>query len=170
MTVNGKITRDVDPDVTHWTSKEDQSLFSDLKKQYGVILMGSHTYSENRRRIRLSPGILRVVLTKNPDAYTDASVAGQLEFSAEEPPQLVDSLKKRGYTKAMLAGGAQMNSSFLSAGLVDELRLTVEPTLFGTGKDLVARTGFIAELKLTDIKKLNSRGTLHLTYAVIKHV
>jgi dihydrofolate reductase len=162
--VNGKITQGSDPDVTHWTSKEDQELFFALKQKFKVIVMGSHTYEENISRIQLSKNILRIVLTKNPKALT---ASDGLEFSNESPEDLLNRLQSLGYKKILLTGGAEVCSSFLKKNLVNELHLTIEPKLFGTGKNFLSDIPLSVNLKLIKIKRLNSSGTLHLIYQVI---
>lgn len=167
-TVNGKITHGFDPDVTQWTSKEDQELFATIKKQHRLIVMGSHTYEKNLQRIHATEGILRVILTKNPSAFSKNTIPGQLEFSDETPTQLVGRLEKKGFTSMLLAGGAEINSAFLKENLVDEVSLTIEPKLFGTGKNLMADCDISLDMKLTHIKQLNETGTLHLLYTILK--
>ena len=165
--VNGKITEGSDPDVTHWTSKEYQKLFSDIKQRYQVIIMGSHTYEENKTRIHLSKDILRIVLTKNPEAFKHMAVTGSLEFSSESPIELVKRLESLGYSNILLVGGAEICSSFLAKKLVNELHLTIEPKLFGTGKNIVSDIPLSVDMKLVEVKQLNPSGTLHLIYRVV---
>ena len=166
-TVNGKITRGLDPLVTHWTSEEDQHAFSDLKKQHNLIVMGRHTYEAGSKRIQLSKNILRIVLTKKPERFIKKTVPGQLEFSDEKPKQLLDRLQSAGFKTMLLVGGAEVNSSFFQAQLVNELHVTIEPKLFGSGKNLLGDVPLEINLELTKIQKLNERGTLLLMYSVI---
>jgi dihydrofolate reductase len=164
--INGKITHGSDPDVTQWTSIEDQTLFATMKQDYTVILMGSHTYEENIKRIQLSKDILRIVLTKNAEAFKHETVPGSLEFSDELPEQLINRLTSLGYKKVLLAGGAEISASFLKAKLVNELHLTIEPVLFGMGKNFLSELDLDVKLKLVEVKKLNSSGTLHCIYNI----
>lgn len=166
--VNGKITHGFDPDVTHWTSKEDQDLFASIKNQHHLIVMGSHTYEKNLQRIHATPGILRIILTKNPSAFSRNTIPEQLEFSDEAPMQLVKRLEKEGYTSMLLAGGSEVNSAFLKENLVDEVSITIEPKLFGTGKNLIADCDISVDMKLSHINQLNNTGTLHLLYKISK--
>mgnify|MGYP001568687657 CR=1 FL=1 len=172
--VNGKITKGDDPDVSSWSSPEDAKLFAGLLQKYSLFVMGSATYEAARKKIVLSPGKLRVVMTRTPKIYEDEAVPGRLEFTSEPVTTLVRRLEKRGYKDMLLLGGGTINVLFLEAGLVSEIRLTIEPWLFMTGSDLVKaiRTGSVpisdTQLKLTRIEKLNDRGTLHLIYEVVK--
>lgn len=172
--VNGKITKGYNPDVSTWTSDEDAALFEKLKKQFPLIIMGRKTYDAARSCLVLKSNVLRVVLTKNPDAFKKESVVGQLEFTNESPLVLLQRLENEGHKKALLVGGGEVNAAFFAANLVNEIHLTLEPLMFMTGSDLVHSplTGSdpvsgIA-LKLVAMEKLNDRGTLQLVYEVIK--
>lgn len=166
--LNGKITRGDDPDVTHWTSKEDAALFASMKAQHNLIVMGSRTYEASQNRIKLKDGTLRIVLTKNPEQYEPHTVPGQLEFTNEHPKDLVNRLETQGFKNMLLVGGSEINTAFFKENLVDEIHLTIEPVLFGSGKPLVSQDQFETKLTLVDSRKLNDRGTLHVVYEILK--
>ncbi|MEK7152943.1 MAG: dihydrofolate reductase family protein, partial [Patescibacteria group bacterium] len=60
--------------------------------------------------------------------------------------------------------GASIYSLFIQAGVIDELYLTVEPVLFGTGITLLKDETEVV-LQLLDTRKLNDNA-VHLHYAV----
>lgn len=165
--LDGKITKHQDPKIASWTSAEDKKLFAALIKKNSLIVMGAKTYEAARDRIKLEPGKLRVVMTRHPDRYHKAQVPGMLEFTSETPRVLTKRLATR-YHDMLLAGGSEINSLFLKAKLVDELHMTLEPLLFGTGKPLVAPLPIDVSLKLLSVRKMNSRGTLYLVYKIEK--
>jgi dihydrofolate reductase len=165
--VNGKITNGEDPDVTHWTSREDAELFSELKQKQNLIVMGSSTYEAGKNRLQLSNNTLRVVITRSPDKYQADIVPGQLEFTDESPPELIKRLSAKGYTEMLLTGGATINSLFFKYNLINTIRLTIEPKLFPIGKNIIIQDQPQVNLRLVKMQKLNTRGALHLTYKVI---
>lgn len=166
--LNGKITRGDDSDVTHWTSKEDATLFASMKARYNLIVMGSRTYEASQNRIKLKHSVLRIVLTNNPKRYASHTVTGQLEFTDEHPQDLVKRLEAQRFKELLLVGGGETNTAFFKERLVDEIHLTLEPVLFGNGKPLISEGQFETKLRLTRSEKLNQKGTLHLVYNVIK--
>ncbi len=166
--INGKITKGDNPDVSAFASKEDAALFLSIKDRFRCYILGSATYEASRKKIILRKGKLRIVLTRNPEKYKAETVPGRLEFTSESPETLVRRLSRDGYKSALLLGGSQINRHFLAAGLVDEVYLTIEPALFGRGKDLVAESDVDVPLKLIRFEKLNKIGTLHVRYKVIK--
>lgn len=165
--LNGKITKGEDPNIYSWTSKEDSKMFFSLIKKNNLIIMGSKTYEIARKIIKHKRNKLRVVLTRNPKKYSEETIKGILEFSSEKPLALIKKLENRGYRKMLLLGGGTINSLFLKSKLVNEIYLTIEPQIFGSGKNLIGEDRFRVCLKLISIKKLNSQGTLLLKLRVI---
>lgn len=161
--INGKITRGDDPDIYKWTSKEDQEYYFLQIKRSKLIVMGSSTYGAAKHLIKLEKGTLRIVLTRTPGKYENEQEKGVLEFSNEKPSELVRRLEKQ-FDELTLVGGSRISSSFMKAGLVDEIYLTIEPVVFGSGKPLFADEEFESTFELVSIEKLNKKGTVMLKY------
>ena len=164
--VDGKLTRGDDPNILHWTSREDAEHFKDLKIKHNLIVMGRKTYEAMRSSLQLNPETLRVVLTSHAEDFAAETVNGQLEFTNELPATLVQRLENQGYSEMLLVGGGQVNAEFLAAGLVDEIYLSLEPLLFGKGTGFAAGPQLNVELELVNITRLNDRGTLLLHYKI----
>lgn len=164
--VNGKITQGQDSNIYSWTSKEDSELFFSLIGKSNLIVMGSRTYEAARKFIKHRKNRLRVVMTRNPRKYLKETISGMLEFTSENPSELIKKLESRGYRKMLLVGGAEINALFLRQNLVNEIYLTIEPKLFGNGKNLLKKDDFEKQLKLVSVKRLNDQGTLQLKYKI----
>lgn len=167
-TVDGKTTEGDNTNIYTWTSLEDQKYFFPLINSYSVIVMGGKTYEAVRSILKLKENKLRIVLTRHPKKYSLQTIKGQLEFSNEEPKQLVRRLSMIGYKKILLVGGSIINGLFLKDNLIDELYLTVEPKIFGKGKNIVEGQSLNKSLRLINIEKLNKEGTLLLKYKIKK--
>lgn len=165
---DGKTTRGSEFNIYSWTSAEDQKYFFQLIKKSNLIVMGSSTYEAVNKIIKLEIRKLRIVLTRHPEKYKSKTVIGQLEFSKETPKELVNRLSKLGYKKILLVGGSKINGLFLKENLVDEFYLTIEPRIFGSGKNIVDQPLLGVQLQLTSIKKLNRSGTVLLKYKTIR--
>lgn len=165
--VDGKSTQGNNQNVYSWSSIEDQKHFFSLIKKNNLIVMGRITYDASRPVIKLEKGKLRIVLTRNPKKYFKKSVKGQLEFTNETPVDLVERLSKKGYKNMLLVGGSIINGLFLKYNLVNELYLTIEPKIFGKGKDIIEGQLLNKSLKLINIKKINKAGTLVLQYEYV---
>jgi dihydrofolate reductase len=167
ISLNGRITRGEGTDIQAWASKEDAELFAKLREGYTAHVMGQGTYEA--RKPAAKDGTLRIVLTRTPEKFKDKQVPDQLEFMDVSPTEVVELLKQRRHEQVFLAGGSRLNAAFMQAGLVDDLYITIEPQLFGTGLNLLAETpDYFANLQLQSLTRLNDRGTLHAHYTVQK--
>lgn len=167
MSLNGFITNGSDPDVTKWTSAEDKAHFKASKAESNLIVMGKNTYLAMRKSMVLDDKTLRVVLVRDLSEFLDDTVDGKLEFSNLEPLQLVEWLEELGHNEMLLAGGSYVYSSFLEAGLIDELLVTIEPVVFESGTPLFSNLKSTQNFKLASSKQLNSDGTLLLSYKLV---
>jgi dihydrofolate reductase len=167
QSLDGFITRHDQPG-SDFASAEDRAFFREALRGFDCCVMGATSYREARTTIQknLMTERLRIVLTHKPEAFANDVVQGKLEFANTPPTQLAAGLAGRGYKACALLGGAQIHSLFVEAGLVDELWLTVEPLLFGTGTPLIGRRASI-ELVLLSSQNL-SPNTLLLKYRVKK--
>jgi len=81
---------------------------------------------------------------------------------ARTPAQALKLLRKAGYSKAMVAGGTKLNSSFIEKNLADEIVLDVEPFLFGGAAiPFLKSRPLMRNLKLIDAKKYKGGFSLH---------
>ncbi|MDQ7006305.1 MAG: RibD family protein [Acidobacteriota bacterium] len=70
------------------------------------------------------------------EALAPVTAAGRLRLQrlgreSVEPPLLIEALEARGLRRVLVEGGGTLLAAFLDAGCIDELRLTVCPTLLG---------------------------------------
>lgn len=167
MSVDGRITQGDKVRPAFWRSAEDGVVLKGLIAHSQVLVMGRTTYETVRPRP--SEGHLQVILTSEPEQFAKQSIPGSLEFVSLSPMELIANLKLRGYERVLLLGGSS-NIPFLTAGLVHELYLTVEPSLFGAGQLLTENMPAAVPLQLIACKQLNKQGTLLLHYGVVRGV
>lgn len=147
----------IGPDNTsaslEWTSKEDTKLFVRLTKEAGVVVMGGNTYRTIGKPLK---GRRTIVYSRH-----DIRQEG-IEVTCESPQELIARLERDGHTRLAVCGGRAIYDMFLQAGVVDELYLTIEPIIFGTGLPL---TSAKLNLELLSSEHLNPN-TLLLRYKV----
>jgi dihydrofolate reductase len=160
VTIDGKIARH-EHHLVDWSSKEDKKLFMQTSKRAGVVILGNNTYETFPSPL---PGRLHIVLTTNLADKQNRS--GEIEFTDRSPAEIVAALESRGYTEAVLTGGAQVNALFLAANMVDEIWLTVEPYIFGVGLDLFRGVPFDLRATLLEVRQLNEGGSVLLRYGL----
>ena len=165
-TLDGKVTKWGDPHVFQWSSKEDQAYFKKNWNDAKLIVMGRGTFDFDPVKPDLDR--LLVIMAQDPSKYGKYQVPGQLEFTDESPKQLYDRFEAEGHQELLLVGGPHIATSFLKENLVDELWLTLEPKIFGSGGNFVVDSKLDIKLKLQSQEKVNDQGTLILKYQVEK--
>lgn len=156
ISVDGFIARNT-AELADWTGKEDKKVFVELTKRAGVVVMGRTTFETIGRPL---PGRRNIIFT------THRIDQEGVEATQLAPPDLIASLEADGYTEVAICGGRSVYDQFLQAKVVDELYLTLIPTLFGDGISLF-KSPISQALRLKSEKKL-SDGVLFLHYEVIK--
>ncbi|HUH73015.1 MAG TPA: dihydrofolate reductase family protein [Chitinophagales bacterium] len=165
-TLDGKITQWGNSPVKKWTSREDQDYFHKTWNEASIIVEGSSTF--NVAPMKPNPEHYIVVMTRTPSKYKEHEVAGQLEFTDQSPAEIVEKYEKKGLHIMLVGGGAHVATSFLKANLIDEVWLTFEPKIFGTGGNFVAEEKLDIDLQLISVEKVNEKGTLITKYKVKK--
>lgn len=95
-------------------------------------------------------------------------ISGQIEFTNESPIDLTTRFKNNGYEQMLVVGGPHIATLFLKEQLVDEIWLTFEPKIFGTGGNFVTDGKLDINLRLIHYAKVNEQGTLITKYVVLK--
>jgi len=163
---DGLLTKGTDADVSGWTSPEDKEFFSRIKSEHSLYIMGRKTYESVG--IKPDTGILRIVMTRNPEKYNDLSMEGQLEFTDKSPKDIVTKYQSL-YESCLLLGGGEVYEEFLKQNLVSEIFLTVEPVVHKSGTPLLSSSkklaSFIGNIN-PETKILNAGGTKLLHYVL----
>jgi dihydrofolate reductase len=161
--LNGVITSGPDDDLS-WGGSLDKKNFSAHTKATGTVVMGSKTFEAIGHSL---PGRRNIVLTSRTSELASKYTAlKDIEFSSLSPVQLVSKLEAEGLSHIALIGGSQLNTSFLEAGLVTNLRLTIAPAI------IPGSTGVFAQslsrnylLELTNQEQL-ADGAIVLEYTL----
>nr|AIA13000.1 RibD C-terminal domain protein [uncultured bacterium] len=149
ISADGFIARETN-EVADWTSKEDKKLFVELTKRAGVMVMGRTTFETIGHAL---PGRKTIVYTHRDVEIED------VEVTDDAPANLVHRLHTEGYKEVAICGGSAMYTQFMQAGVVDELYLTIEPVLFGSGVPLFAGQ-LETRMQLIESRSLNDNVVL----------
>jgi dihydrofolate reductase len=158
LTADGFIGRDASH-LADWTGKADKKIFTELTKEAGIMVMGSRTFETIGRAL---PGRRTIVYTNRPEAVTVPGV----ETTNEDPAKLVARLRADGAKGIAICGGASIYNLFMSAGVVDELYLSIVSKLFGTGVPLFGKE-LNEDLNLLETERIDDQ-TVLLHYRVKK--
>ena len=155
MSIDGRISLD-SKKLPNWTSREDWEFFRAGLKKSDAVVSGHTTYKVAKKYMdkRVS-----YVLTSK---VRDPKVSGTITMLNPKYSNLKKILG--GYKKVAIVGGAGVYQAMLDLGLFDELYLTIEPIVFGRGRELFVGGKKNFDFKLKSVKKLNKTGTLLLHY------
>lgn len=149
-------------DKTPWSEIEWES-YRDFVKDKGNIVIGRKTYELMRRSNEFkkigNPFTVVVLNTAKHDA-------GQNFVFVDSPQKALEILERKGFKKALVAGGGTLNASFMKEGLIDEIYLDVEPVFLGKGIRLFEKADLDVKLRLLETKKL-SADEIQLHYQVL---
>ncbi len=147
-----------------WPTKEDGSLFEDLVRECGAVIVGKNTFEQYKGEVFPITGATTYVWTRSPE---NGAVVSGVEYISGPPKEVASALKEKGLTSCVLAGGSTVNNAFVGAGLVDEVIITIYPLLFGAGMRLLSINGTNIRLKLLETQELGD-GVIRNKYAVVK--
>lgn len=149
---------------TSWVSEKDWERFKTLAKRLGNVIIGRGTYDVMVKDGTFPiPDCLNVVMTSH---IPETSPGTNVFFSDQSIEETLEELEKKGFHEVLVAGGGELNGSFMTDGLVDELYLTVEPIVLGQGIPLFGvGTEFKRPLTLLGVEKV-SENEVQLHYGV----
>ena len=154
--------------VADWILMDEEIDFGQLVARFDTVLIGRKTYEYTAQQ---NPGaeqgsgdfmgiktyVFSRTLQQSPPAGVNLVSAGAADF--------VRQLKQAEGKDIWLMGGGLLAASLLQARLVDEIELTLQPILLGTGVPLFPAFDGQVELQLRDCKTYKS-GLVGLSYAV----
>ncbi len=163
ITADGFIAQSKEQSSLDWTSREDTRFFIQKTKEIGVVIMGATTFETIKPQYLPFAGRTIVVMSRSKTypQFDQKEVRAESGTAAE----VLEKLEKQGLAQVVLGGGASVYTQFMQAGLVDELFLTVEPIVFGSGVKLFSET-LVKKLQLLEIIDLTDQ-TKILHYRVV---
>ena len=163
ISINGYIAKENGD--SEWTSDEDLKGFYEQSKNAGNIIMGKNTYfAASKSGYFPFPGALNIIVSHQ---NIENKWGDNVLISDKSPREILEILKQKGFATAFLAGGGQLNTSFIKENLIDEIYIDVEPLILGKGIKVFAEGDFEFGLELLETNKLN-QNTIQLHYKVLK--
>ncbi|MCI8282425.1 MAG: dihydrofolate reductase [Lachnospiraceae bacterium] len=150
----------------HWLGgqgNDDELIdtYSEFVSHVDTVVMGWNTY--HQVRTELSPekwvysGLDSYVIT-----HRDCSSTEQIQFSKENPCELIKSLKQKDGKHIWICGGADIVGQLMNEDLIDVYYISVIPMLLGKG--ILLFGGTEKKIPLTLIKTQNYDGITDLVY------
>ena len=108
-----------------------------------------------------------VIVLSSKAVNIPAEIAGTVSYSSESPQALYGRLAKTAVKRLYIDGGITIQR-FLSAGLIDDITITVIPIILGSGRPLFDNVKNDISLRLS-ASKIYDFGFVQLTYHVDKN-
>ena len=146
-----------------WIEHDPEVDFAAIWAQFDTGIMGRRTYEAATKRLgeKAFSGISIIVFsrTMKPSDHPGITVVSELKR------EWADELKRKAGKDAWLFGGGDLFRSFLDAGCVDTVEVSVIPVMLGSGVPLLPGPYHPAKLKLLSSKAYRS-GRVSLEYEV----
>lgn len=144
--------------LPRWTSKEDWKFFQNSLSHIDAVVVGRNTYQSVAERLRKRNTF---VLSSRPRTLTRRGTVTFVNPARVSLPTLLER-----YENVAVLGGGTVYRFMLEKELLDEIFVTVEPLIFGRGKEMFVGGTRTARVKLLSVKRLNWTGTLLLHYQI----
>ena len=146
-------------------SHENWEKFCELARECGNFIVGRKTYEAVKKwddgyNFNDLVGVAKVVISQDQNFKLDEGYT-----LAISPKDALAKLSR--FENVLVTGGANINSAFAKANLLDEVILNVEPVFVGKGIPLFAPQDFEMKMKLLSTDKLKN-GIMTLHYEVLK--
>ncbi len=159
ISANGYIAKE--DDDTSWISTVEWNSYAAIIKKAGCLVVGHRTYDILTKQPEFEElGKIKIIIVSTNDFKT----LNQNHHIAKNCNEAIGLLTD--FEEIIVAGGGILNSSFMKAGLVDEIYLDIEPIVFGKGIQLFENADFEVKLELIESNKL-SNNEIQLHYKVI---
>ena len=139
--------------------------FCELAREFGNFIVGRKTYEAVKKwdgghNFDDLIGVEKVVISQDKNFNLDDGY-----ILASSPQDALAKLSR--FENVLVIGGANINSAFAKANLLDEIILNVEPVFVGKGIPLFAPQDFELKTSLISSEKSES-GIMTLKYKVLK--
>lgn len=173
MTLDGYFEGEKKWDIEwHRTDQEFNEFSIEQLKNTGGIIFGKTTY-EGMASYWQSPSAFESdpVVAELMNALPKFVFSKTLEkaewnnsflLNGDAAKELIE-IKRQPGGDLFIFGSAELSSTFIMNGLIDEFRLMVNPIVLGRGKPLFKEIGGNLELKLKDVRTFNN-GNVLLSY------
>lgn len=155
--VDGRISL-TDKMLPDWTSKEDWRFFQRSLSRVDAVVVGRNTYQAAADRLRkrntfVFSNRLKTLKHRGNVTFINPAYVNLAQLFGE-------------YNNVAVLGGGAVYRFMLENGLLDEIFVTIEPLIFGRGKEMFAGGAKTTQLRLLSIKRLNRAGTILLHYEI----
>ena len=147
-------------------SDDVNAIMAEFWKNIDTVLMGRKTYEPTLKSGRpwpSYPGVKNYVFSRRPRESPHKNV----QIISEHAAEFIRKLKREKGKGILVMGGGELAKSLFEANLIDEIGLSIQPVLLGSGIPLFLPTERQVDLELLECKTFKN-GCVLVTYRV-KH-
>jgi dihydrofolate reductase len=162
VTVDGFIA-DLNGECYSWINPADESRYEQDRRTIGCELVGRKTYTQYQESYDAATDFVTFVYTHQRTFIDRPGV----KFVHGSPAEVVEKIASYGFSELIFSGGGELNGLMASAGLIDEMRLSIHSVVLGRGIPLFGSYKPKLSLKLASTEQI-SGGVVENCYTVLK--
>jgi dihydrofolate reductase len=151
ITTDGYIA-DKNGECYSWINPEDEDRYDLAVKTCGCEIVGRKTYEQYKEDFEGRSNVTTFVYT-NQKTFKDTDA---IKFVGGSPQDAINYIEMLGFKETIVSGGGELNGLLASAGLINEIHLSIHPISLGQGIKLFGSYDTKLTLKLlsvnTDVK------------------
>jgi dihydrofolate reductase len=157
MSLDGRISGP-DHDLTFLKTLDGGNDYEVFYADVDSLIMGARTWDFMVRHGSWPYGGKTTWIVTHAEKLAPLAGAEPVELFAGNVAELVQLIGSRGLERTWLVGGGDLAGQFLAANLLDELILTVAPTLVGAGPALAEGEFPLREFELVALEPFGENG------------
>jgi len=162
ITLDGFIA-DLNGECYSWVNDEDEELYQLAIEKAGCVLVGHKTYNQYIDDFLSDKRSMTFVWTTGTHQHNQKHVT----FLRGTPQEVIKQIEAHGFSELIVSGGGEVNGALASAGLIDEIIVSVYSLTLGEGIPLFGSHHPKLQLKLLQTSN-DIEGIVKNHYEVIK--
>jgi dihydrofolate reductase len=143
ITLDGFIS-DLNGECYSWISSEDEEGYNQAIAKAGCVLLGRKTYEQYKDDFPPKSGATVFIYT----SHTDQQDGDKIKFLRGTPQEIVKQIGDYGFSKVIVSGGGELSGALATAGLIDEIVVSIYSLTLGEGIPLFGSYKPKLQLKL----------------------
>lgn len=149
-------------DSDTWVNPADEERYQQVVERCGAVLVGRTTYEQYKEDFDAYENVMVFVCTsKTKQADTDS-----VKYVNGSAKDIVEKIESHGFKELVVCGGGEVNGLLASAGLVDEIVISIQPVVLGEGIPLFGSHKPDLKLELLSVNQ-DIPGVIQNHYKVI---
>lgn len=162
LTLDGFIA-DLNGECHSWINPADEDRYEQALQLSGCELLGRKTYEQYLDHYQTRTGVMTFVYT----GQTKFKDIGNIKFVHGDIREVLGHIETSGFKELIFSGGGELNGLLATAGVIDEIEVSLHPVVIGQGIPLFGSYKPHLNLKLISSNQ-DIPGIIQNHYKVIK--